>query len=123
MNFQLKIMVIAFGVALLLLLARLIRRGRIRPEYSLFWLIGLGGATAMVTLDRAVFALCRALGPDVNPFGLLSMGATLFLAATCLHLTMRVSLLKDQSCLLDQKAAHLEAALKDLQSRAGQPAP
>jgi hypothetical protein len=115
-NVQLKVVVVIFGLVLLALLGSLIRRGRMRPEYSLFWLIALAAATGMVALDRPVLAACRWLGPEVVPFGLLSLGLSLFLAALCFHLCARVSVLREQAVVLDQRAAHLEAELTELRA-------
>ena len=111
MNPQLKIVVVGFALVLILLLRRLIARGRIRPEYSLIWLTGLALAALLVAFDQLVFKLCSWLGEGINPFALLALAMLLFLAATCLHLSVRVSLLRDQSCVLDQKVALLEEAL------------
>lgn len=106
---------ISFGVVLLLF--RLLRAGKLREKYAALWvLIG----TAIVTLSVApglLESVSRVLGVQV-PSNLLFFLAIFLLLAVCLHLSLEISKLEDETRILAEEVSILRAR-QDAASRGG----
>lgn len=120
MRFQLVIA--ALSGVLLLLTLELIRRRRLKEEYSLLWLLtGIGLLIMSVWSDAAGF-LARVFGTFyLTPFVVLSF---VFLLGIVLHFSTVISRLAEQNKELAQRYALLEGRVRRTEApRSGTPDP
>lgn len=108
---NLRIIAIAGSVALLLFIVELVRRRRLKEEYSVLWVI-----TALVLLLLAVWGgLLRDL---THLIGAVSQASTLyffgllFVVFLLLHFSMRVSALERRVVVLVQEIALLNERMR-----------
>ena len=103
------VLVLAVATAVL----DLVRRRRLREEFSWMWV--LGGAVALILglWERARAGLARLLDTDAE--GAVLTLALLFLALVCLDISTRVSRLANHQKNLAQNLARLEKRLSDLE--------
>ena len=91
----------------------LVRRRRLREEFSWMWVLGTGGALLLSVVQPLREALGRLLGTDAEgaclTFGLL------FLVLVCLDISTKVSRLANQQKSLAQSLGRLEKRLADLE--------
>ncbi|NLI18826.1 MAG: DUF2304 domain-containing protein [Actinomycetales bacterium] len=101
---ELFFVLVSAGVVLLLF--RLLRAGKLREKYAALWaLIG----TAIVVLSVApglLESVSRVLGVQI-PSNLLFFLAILLLLAVCLHLSLEISKLEDETRILAEEVAIL----------------
>ena len=106
---ELFFVLVSAGVVLLLF--RLLRAGKLREKYAALWaLIG----TAIVVLSVVVLSVApgllesvsRVLGVQI-PSNLLFFLAILLLLAVCLHLSLEISKLEDETRILAEEVAIL----------------
>ena len=99
---------IVTAAVVVLVAAVLLHRRKLREKYTFLWLI-----VGMVVLLLAVFPgilrwASKVAGVQV-PSNLLFAVAILFLAAVCLHLSLEVTALEDESRILAEEIAILRA--------------
>lgn len=108
---------VAFGLTLVIF--ELVRKRRLREEYSWLWLlVGVGiAASAFVPFDYLVL-LANSMGSDNPPAAIFFLG---FIGVTllCLQFSVRLSRMTEQMKNLAQKVALLEADLE--RERGGRP--
>jgi hypothetical protein len=109
---------IAGALVLMLAVLEMVRRRRLREEYSLLWLM-----TAVVVLvvasSRGILAwLANALGIFYPPSALLVVGLG-FLSATTLHFSAVVSRLSEANTSLAQEIAILRWQVREMDRRLG----
>lgn len=99
------------SVGVFVLILDLVRRRRLREEYSWLWL--LTGATMIVLIVwyRFVLGLTWLIGA-VSPVTTLLICSTLFLLAIALHYSVIISRLTTQVKNLTQELALLESRLR-----------
>jgi hypothetical protein len=106
------------GVALMLVILRLVRRRQLRAKYSLLWLaVGVAFVVLGVSpglLDWAAHRTGVAYAPD-----LLFLVGTLFLVLVVMHLSWEVSRLEDRSKILAEEVALMRAELREHTGRRG----
>ena len=109
--------VLAFVVALLLLVRvlDLVRRQRLREEFSVLWVGGALGGLTLTVWAGGRETLARLLGADEGS-ALLTLAA-LFLLLIVLDLSTRVSRLANQQKHLIQEIARLEKRINDLEGQ------
>lgn len=99
---------VLISIGVVLLLFRLLRAGKLREKYAALWvLIG----TAIVTLSVApglLESVSRVLGVQV-PSNLLFFLAIFLLLAVCLHLSLEISKLEDETRILAEEVSILRA--------------
>ena len=105
------------SVLLLLVVFELIRRRRLRERYALLWLL-----TGVVLLVLSVWrsglnTIAGWVGIETYPPAVLFAIASFFILAVLLHYSTVISKLSDQSTILAQRVALLEA---ELESRTGE---
>ena len=103
---NLRIVAIAGSLALLIFIVELVRRRRLKEEYSVLWM-----ATALVLLLLAVWGgllrdLAQLVGADSQASALYFFGI-LFVVALLLHFSVRVSALERRVVVLLQEVAML----------------
>lgn len=105
----------ALAILLLAVVLDLVRRRRLREEFSWLWALG---ATAMFFLalwPTGRKRVARLLDSSNEGTGVLLL-AILFLCGVVLHLSTRVSSLANQSRVLAQHVARLEKRAEDLEA-------
>jgi hypothetical protein len=117
---------IIVAVAFLLSVLELIRRRRLKEEYSILWLVA-GGVVLILSIARPFLEeIARLLGIFYAPSALFLI-AGLIGMVIALHFTMVISRLTDENRALAQRIALLEDAIdrvrKGQGTGASEPAP
>lgn len=106
---------IVLAVSLLLLVAELLRRRKLREDYAWMW---LGTATLLLVLalkQELILWLSTAIGSATST-STLFFGGFLFLLAVTLQFSVRLSRLTHRHRILAQRLTLLEAELQRLRS-------
>ncbi len=105
---QVVFLAVAAGVAFLLV--RLLRLGRLREKYAALWLV-LGGSILLLALWPDLLGMAaRLVGIEVGS-NLLFFLAIMLLFGVCLHLSLEVSQLEDETRALAEEVALLRLDL------------
>src|SRR6266536_739530 len=100
-------------VLLLLVVFELIRSRRLRERYALLWLL-TGLVLLVLSLWRGgLNTIAGWVGIETYPPAVLFAVASFFILAVLLHYSTVISKLTDQSVVLAQRVALLEAALRE----------
>jgi len=95
---------VAVGVALIL--TRLLRAGKLREKYAALWIL-IGTAILLLAgFPGLLVTVSRWFGVQV-PSNLLFFLAILLLLAVCLHLSLEISKLEDETRILAEEVAIL----------------
>ena len=89
----------------------LVRRRRLREEYSWLWLLTAGAMVLLVVWYRLLILITRIVGA-VTPLNTLLLCAVLFLFAIAVHYSMIISRLTVQVKTLAQELALLSARVE-----------
>lgn len=111
MPFQQRVVVVVVATLLVVAVFELVRKRRLREEYSWLWLLaGAGVILAAFIPFPALRHMANAMGSDNPPAAIFFLG---FCAVTCLCLqfSVRLSKMTEQLKNLGQKVALLEAEL------------
>jgi hypothetical protein len=95
-----------------LFILELVRRRRLREEYSWLWLLTAGVMIVLVVWFRLLMIVTRLIGA-VTPLNTLLLFAVLFLLAIAVHYSVIVSRLTTQVKNLAQELALLSARLEE----------
>ena len=95
-----------------LFILELVRRRRLREEYSWLWLLTAGVMIVLVVWFRLLMIVTRVIGA-VTPLNTLLLFAVLFLLAIAVHYSVIVSRLTTQVKNLAQELALLSARLDE----------
>ncbi len=117
MPLQQRIVIISVSVLLMLVIFELVRKRRLREEYSWLWLLA-GGVimiAAFIPFEGLLF-LAQSMGSANPPAAIFFLGfiAGLFL---CLQFSVRLSRMTEQVKNLGQKIALLEHSLEQERER------
>lgn len=96
------------SLAALVFVLELVRRRRLREEYSWLWLLTAGAMVILVVWYKLLLVITRLAGA-VTPLNTLLMAAVLFLFAIAVHYSMIISRLTVQVKNLAQELALLSA--------------
>jgi hypothetical protein len=103
------------AVALILVVLELIRSRRLQERYALLWLL-TGAVMLVLAVWRDLLGLVAgAIGVHYPPSALFFVGAV-FVLIVLLHYSTVISSLSEQSKVLAQKLALLEAELEELRT-------
>jgi hypothetical protein len=105
--FALLTSLVAFGLVL-----ELVRRRRLREEYSWLWLLTAGAMVLLVVWFRLLIVITNIVGA-VTPLNTLLLCAVLFLFAIAVHYSVIISRLTVQVKNLAQELALLTARVED----------
>jgi hypothetical protein len=100
------------GLTAFALILELIRRRRLREEYSWLWLLTAGVMILLVIWFRLLVVITHLVGA-VTPMNTLLLFAVLFLFAIAVHYSVIVSRLTSQVKNLAQELALLTARLEE----------
>jgi hypothetical protein len=99
------------SLAALVFVLDLVRRRRLREEYSWLWLLTAGAMVVLVVWYKLLIVITRVMGA-VTPLNTLLMAAVLFLFAIAVHYSMIISRLTVQVKNLAQELALLAAKVE-----------
>ena len=108
MPIKIRLLTFAIGLFLFIFIVELVRRRKMREEYSLLWLLS-GAIICILSLwHEALVWLTRLIGAVYPPSTLFFFGL-IFLAFISIFYSVKLSKLADQVKNLSQKIAILEA--------------
>ena len=107
------------SIALLLAVLELVRRRKLREEFSWLWVAGAGAALVLSCWVVGRSALTSLLGTTTEELALVA-ASILFVAMVCLDISTKVSRMANQQKNLVQEIARLEKRIADLEERDGQ---
>jgi hypothetical protein len=114
-SLRLSVVAAIAAVALILVVLELIRSRRLQERYALLWLL-TGAVIFVLSVWRGLLGLvAEAIGVHYPPSALFAVGAV-FILIVLLHYSTVISKLSDQTKVLAQKLALLEAELEELRS-------
>jgi len=108
-----KIQIISLVISLLLALVifQLIRKKKLKEQYSLLWFLTVTVMLVLALWDGLLYRISSLLGIAV-PSNALFMLALLFMFIMSLHYSMLVSRLTDQTKMLAQRLALVDRELR-----------
>ena len=111
MNIRLRLISIAISCGLILFVLDLVRRRTLKERYSLLW-CGMCVGFIILALRPVAFDsfLSRVLGVYQTP-NLFFLAAVIFLITVCIHYSVRISALTEQTSTLAQELALLRAEM------------
>jgi len=111
-----KLVALVIGFAILLLIIELVRRRKLREEYSWLWLL-TGAVILVLTFWYDLLKWMTQLIGAVVPSSTIFFFAVLFLFLISLHFSVVISKLTDRNKELAQQYALLESELNDLKNK------
>jgi hypothetical protein len=112
-----RILALLASLSLLAAVLELVRRRRLREEFSVLWVAGASGACILSVWDGARVQLAGILSTSEE--SALLATAALFLALVCLDISTKVSRLANQQKNLVQEIARLEKRIADIEKDDG----
>ncbi len=111
-----KMVALAVSIGLLLLIIELVRRRKLREEYSWLWLL-TASTILVLTLWFDLLKWITSLVGAVVPASTIFLLAFVFLIFISLHFSVVISKLTNRNIELAQRYALLELELNDLKKR------
>jgi hypothetical protein len=108
MPIRLKIFVLVIGFLILVGIVELVRRRKLREEYSFIWLI-TGVCFVLLALEAHVLTVLSDIIGISLPVNTLFFMALMFIFLLCLYFSLRISALTTQVKNLAQQLALLQA--------------
>lgn len=115
-----KIFAIVVAVSLLVLVVELVRRRKLREEYSWLWLLASLVVLVLALWYDALLLITRLIDAEL-PISVLVLFSLLFLLVVNIHYSVKISSLTKQTVQLAQKVALMEEALGRRAPAEGQP--
>lgn len=103
---------------LALVIFQLIRKKKLKEQYSLLWFLTLAVIFLLTLWEELLIRISEVIGIQV-PSNALFLLALLFLFGIALHFSLIASRLTDQSKILAQKLALLERDLRKVREKTG----
>lgn len=111
MPIRLKLVAISLGLLIFLLILELVRRKKLKEEYSWLWLL-TGAIIAILTIwDNLLDKVSSFMGITV-PTSTLFLFAFMFLILVCLHFSINISKLTDKIKNLAQELTILKSKIE-----------
>jgi len=111
-----KVVALMVGLWMLLLIIELVRRRKLREEYSWLWLM-TGSGILLLTLWFDLLKWITQLVGAVSPSSTIFLFAFLFLIFISLHFSVVISKLTDRNKELAQRYALLELEVQELKKK------
>jgi len=111
-----KIVALAVGIGLLLIIVELVRRRKLREEYSWLWLL-TGAVILLLTVWFDLLKWITHMVGAVMPSSTIFLCAFVFLILISLHFSVVISKLTDRNRELAQRYALLELEMRELRER------
>ena len=116
MPMRVKIVAFFFSIGMMLLIVELVRRRKLREEYSWLWLL-TGSVIILLLVWFSLLKWITHLIGAIVPSSALFFLAFLFLILVSLHFSVVISKLQDRNKDLAQRYALLELELRELKKR------
>lgn len=116
MTLQIQIITVGASLVLLIGVLELVRRGQLREEFSLFWLLTSVGLLVLSAWRAPLFILARLMGIFYPPSALFVIGFSLSLLIM-LYFSTVISVLWRQNRELAKQVAMLEWYIHRLECR------
>src|SRR3954454_23556384 len=113
---RLQLVAILAAGALLLIVLELVRRRRLLERYALLWLFSAAALLALAAWKGLLEKVASAIGIFYPPSALFVI-AFAFILVLLLHFSVAVSRLAEQSKVLAQRLALLEARSRELEEQ------
>jgi hypothetical protein len=113
MNLRVRLLALAVSLGLLVVIVDLVRRRRLREEYSWLWVVTGLAIFLLAASQSLLLRLTTLLGAKI-PASTLFFGGLMFLTVISLHFTTQISRLADQTKELAQRVAMLDGELREL---------
>jgi hypothetical protein len=111
-----KVVALVVGLWMLFLIIELVRRRKLREEYSWLWLM-TGSGILLLTLWFDLLKWMTHLVGAISPSSTIFLFAFLFLIFISLHFSVAISKLTDRNKELAQRYALLELEVQELKKR------
>ena len=108
-----KVVALVFGVGMLIIIIDLVRRKKLREEYSWLWLM-TGAGILILSLWFDLLKWLTHLVGAIIPSSTIFLFAFLFLIFISLHFSVVISKLTNRNIELSQRCALLELDLNEL---------
>ncbi|MBI5527417.1 MAG: DUF2304 domain-containing protein [Deltaproteobacteria bacterium] len=102
-----KIVVFAIALSVAAFIVELVRRKKLREEYSVLWIATAAAITAVAAWDAPLALIKRAIGAEIASNAIFFLGI-MFLLVLNVYFSVKVSLLTHRSIRLAQRVALLE---------------
>jgi hypothetical protein len=120
-SLRLSVVAAIAAVALIVVVLELIRSRRLQERYALLWLL-TGAVIFVLSVWRGLLGLVAdTIGVHYPPSALFAVGAV-FILIVLLHYSTVISSLSEQTKVLAQKLALLEAEVEELRGEQTSPA-
>jgi hypothetical protein len=116
MSIRVKIVALVISIGMMVLIIELVRRRKLREEYSWLWLL-TGSVIIVLMMWFGLLKWTTHLIGAIKPSSAIFFLAFLFLFIISLHFSVVISKLTDRNKELAQKYAHLELELRELKER------
>jgi hypothetical protein len=117
MELRIQIVAVVVSAVLLVGILELVRRRRLLERYAILWLLSATVLLALAAWKGLLLDVARAVGIYYAPSALFVV-AFGFILVLLLHFSVAVSRLAEQSKVLAQRLALLEARNRDLEGQA-----
>jgi hypothetical protein len=107
MSPRLKIFVVLIGLAIFLGIIELVRRRKLREEYSFIWLV-IGFVLVLIAIESDILTYLSELVGITLPANTLFFLTLIFVMLLCLYFSLRISALTTQVKNLAQRIALLQ---------------
>jgi hypothetical protein len=114
-----RVFAMAASIATFLVILELVRRRKLKEEYSWLWILTTVGMVVLSSWYGLIAKLSALIGA-VTPTTTLFLFAFLFLLAISIHVTTVISRLTQQVRRLTQEVAILGAELHEVKGRGGE---
>ena len=115
--FRAQVVAVAGCILLFVFVLELVRRRRLKEEYSILWMAVSLGTAVLAAWGGLLLGITRLVGA-YSANSVIFFFGLLFLLAVVLHLTVKVSGLSEQNKDLAQQLALLERRLEERSSSA-----
>jgi hypothetical protein len=107
MSPRLKVFIVLIGLAIFMGIIELVRRRKLREEYSFIWLL-TGFAFVLIAIKNDILIFLSELVGIILPVNMLFFLALIFIMLLCLYFSLRISALTTQMKNLAQQLALLQ---------------
>jgi hypothetical protein len=113
-----QVIAIVFSVSIFIGIVDLIRRGRLKEQYAILWLVSAAILLVLSSWRGLLHKLSRFVGVEYPP-ALLFLLAFLFLLVIVLHYSVVISKLSEKNKRLAQEIALLKTMLEEWKGKKG----
>tara|TARA_B100000315_G_C14572519_1_gene586325 strand:- start:1301 stop:1657 length:357 start_codon:yes stop_codon:yes gene_type:complete len=110
MFIKINLLAIVLGITIFIVIIELVRRRKLREEYSWLWLLTGSVIITLAIFYNLLFDITELIGAE-NPISTLFFFSTIFLILLCLQFSVQISKFTNQIRKLAQELAILKTEL------------